>query len=164
MTIEPEIQGRRDNLKQELNDQIERCDKRAREAHWLAISLMLIALTCSGLAGLAGIGGFLPKLLIGILALIPGGIAITATTFKPQARSSWHYRKADALGSLRSRLLYQLPVNPSADNVAAIARDRDKLIEQMQAEWDKEFVFNWAAFSAPSAHPAEPSSGSGGED
>jgi hypothetical protein len=42
---------------------------------------------------------------------------------------------------------------PSADNVAAIAKARDDLIKQMQAEWDKAFVFNWAAFSPPPPHP-----------
>jgi hypothetical protein len=160
MTIEPEIQARIRRLTQELDALIKPSGERAMQTHWLTIGFMLIALMCSGLAGIGGIAGFLPKTLIGILALVPVAVAIAAMTFKPQARSSWHCRKSDALNSLRSRLLYQLPVQPSADNVAAIARARDELIEQMQAEWDKEFGFNWAAFSAPPAHPPAPPPGS----
>ena len=126
------------------------------QTHWLAIAFMLIALICSGLAGIGGIAEILPARWIGVLALVPAATAIVATTFKFQGRSSWHYRKSDALNALRSRLLFQLPVQPSADNVAAVAKARDELTDRMQAEWDKEFVFNWAAFHPPPRHPPTP--------
>jgi hypothetical protein len=162
MATDPEIRDRIQHLAQELNDGIKPSDERATQTHWIAIGLMSVALACSALAGLGGIAGFLPKALIGILAVVPGAVAIAATSFKFQARSSWHYRKSDALNALRSRLLYQLPVQPSADNVASIAKARDELIEQMQAGWDKEFVFNWTAFNPPAAHRPTPPPGTSG--
>lgn len=106
--MDPAIQNRIDRLVQELDERIKVSDSLAMQTHWLAIGLMAAAIGCSVLAGIAGIAGFLPKPAIGVIAFVPSAVAVAALNFKPQGRSSWHYRKSDALYALRSRLLYQL--------------------------------------------------------
>lgn len=62
--------------------------------------------------------------------------------------------------ALRSRLLYQLPEEPSVDNVAAIAEARDKLVATMQAEWNETITkgrFEGLAKSRPTPRSSKPS-------
>jgi hypothetical protein len=151
--IDPELKARRDRLETEFDKLIAISDLRAKQTHWVAIYLMIIALGCGAVAGAGGLGEFLPQKVLGVLALFPPAIAIAVSQFKPQARSGWHYRKSDGLNALRSRLMYQLPIEPNADQIAAIAKAKDDLIERMQVEWDNEFQFTWTAFSVPPAHP-----------
>jgi hypothetical protein len=146
MPNDVELQARRDGLEKELIAQIDRESRRATQTHWIAIVLMVGALACGAIAGVGGLTEMLSKTALGVLALIPAGIAIAVSQFKPQGRSSWHYRKSNEFAALRSRLIYQLPPDFSADQIAAIAKARDDLIKRMQDEWDKEFQFNWTAF------------------
>lgn len=140
-----EIQNRIGNLKSELERQIRHYRQNAIGNHWLAIVAMMVAIGTSFAASLAGFLGANAKL-IGGLALGPATCAIIATTFRFQARSLWHYRKKDGLDMLRHRLLFQLPESPTADNVAAISRDWEKLTDEMQKEWENNFTFNWTGF------------------
>jgi hypothetical protein len=149
MPIDAELQARKDGLLKELIAQMERENGRAMQTHWIAMVLMLVALSCGAIAGVGGLAKCLSQTSLGILALIPAAIAVAVGQFKPQGRSSWHYRKANEFAALRSRLIYQLPADFNADHIAAIAKDRDTLIKRMQDEWDKEFQFNWTAFHAP---------------
>jgi hypothetical protein len=110
---------------------------------------MIVALLCAAIAGVGGLTQTLSQTALGVLALIPAGIAITVAQFKFQGRSSWHYRKSNEFDALRSRLKFQGPVELTADHIAEIAKDRTLLKDRMQEEWDKEFEFNWTAFHAP---------------
>jgi hypothetical protein len=148
-----DLESRREGLEQELLAQIKREGLRATQTHWIAIVLMIAALCCGAIAGVGGLTETLSKTALGVLALIPAGIAIAVAQFKFQGRSSWHYRKSNEFDALRSRLKYQLPTEFTADNIAAIAKDRDLLIKRMQDEWDREFQFNWTAFHAPPRTP-----------
>jgi hypothetical protein len=80
------------------------------------------------------------------LALIPATLAFVASVFKSQGRANWHIRKLEGLRALRSRLLYQLPEKPNADNVAAIASALNKFTEDMRREWEREFSLDWSRF------------------
>lgn len=144
-----ELKERKDCLCREMDHSIARSERLGRNTHWVAIVLMCGAITASFLAGLAGLSGALSTRTIGILSLIPGAIALFATQFKPQLRSSWHYRKANKFKALRSRLLYEQALDPDPEQIALIARDRAEMIERMQTEWDRLFGLHWHAFAEP---------------
>ena len=40
----------------------------------------------------------------------------------------------------------QLPEPATANDIAAIARERDEMEERMSQEWEQRFSFNFAAF------------------
>lgn len=141
-----ELKARKDQLRQELEETILIVQSRAKWTHRAGLWLMAIALVCSLGTGIAGLTGLLGPKALGALALLPGAAAIAATQLKLQARSNWHYRKHDALTALRSRLLYQLPVDPTADHISNIAESRDTLNRQMQAEWERAISLDWAHF------------------
>jgi hypothetical protein len=150
MAMDTPVRARKDQLEAELDLDILRTNRRAIWAHWFAFLMMIAALLSSMIAGLGGLSSVLPKLLIGFLALLPGVFAVAAIQFKPQERSSYHYRKVNALNSLRSRLLYQQPAEPTLDQIAAVARERDSEMKRLQEEWDRGFQLNWAGFLPPS--------------
>ena len=144
--MDDQLNSRKVQLRQELEIAITSVQRRAKRAHWLGICLMLTALICSLGTGIAGLTALLGQKVLGALALVPGAAAIAASRFRLQARSNWHHRKYNALNALRSRLLYQMPVEPTADQIAAIAKERDSLNEQMQAQWQKEVASDWTDF------------------
>ena len=146
MSVSPEIQNRRDELLKELDEGIRHAAVRAKVNYWIAICLMLGALVSSAGAGIGGILLGWSAKLTGGLALLPGILALFATTLRFEGKSNWQYRKMYALAALKSRLRLQLPETPSADNIASIAKDRDELTVRMQKEWDKEFALSWSAF------------------
>ena len=111
--------------------------------HRLSVALMVIALACSVTAGAIGFFTSAPSKVIAGLAVIPPLIAYVAVNLKFERKTSWHYRKRDALRVLRSKLLYQQPVSPSAENIASIAESWDELTVKMQAEWDADLGFNF---------------------
>lgn len=82
---------------------------------------------------------------VGGFAAVTPVIAFIATNVKFDGKSSWHYRKRDALNALRSRLDFQQPEDVTADNIASLAADRDKLDAKMQKEFDEHLAFNWNA-------------------
>jgi hypothetical protein len=108
---------------------------RATRAYIISQSFLILALGCSVAASVCGVVFQLSPRLVGILAAIPPVVAYIATAYRFSARESWYYRKSVALNALRSRLMYQLPEEPTVDNVAAIAAARDKLESGMQREW-----------------------------
>ena len=97
--------------------------------------------------------GMHPRIVGGIAAL-PPLIAYVATSFRLELRQNWYYRKAVGLDALRSQLLYQLPEEPTAEDVSAIAAARDKLVIDMQHEWYKTITRNFLEFRAN--RPAKP--------
>ena len=149
------LEIRKEHLRQELDEAMRRVHGRARRSHWAAICLMLAAILCSVGTGIAGLTEVLGQKLLGALALVPGAAAIMASRFKLQTRSNWHYRKYNALSSLKSRLLYQLPVEPTAEQIAAIAEARDTLNTEMDCEWRRDIAFDWSDFKPPKTPHAQ---------
>ena len=82
----------------------------------------------------------------GAIAFIPGAVAVIAATMKFEGKSNWHYRKLYGLNSLKSRLLYELPFEPSVDHVAAISKERRELITEMEREWEAVLSLSWSQF------------------
>jgi hypothetical protein len=143
-----EIESRRDLLAQELEQEIQRTGPKAIANYWIAVVLMLLTVLSSVVAGIAGISKWLGSEVVGVLALVPGAVSLLVSYLKYQAKSSFHYRKLYALQTLKSRLLLQLPEQPTADQIAAIAQERDRLREKMNVEWDDKFSLSWTAFEA----------------
>src|ERR1044072_3532871 len=130
MTTNSNIQGRIDGLLSELERNISHHQHRAKLDHHAAIWLMLIALLASAGAGLGGLFLDANAKVVGAIALLPGIMALIASTMKYQGKSHWHYRKRDSLSELKLRLLYELPEFPTADNVAAVARSLRSLTKE----------------------------------
>jgi hypothetical protein len=49
-----------------------------------------------------------------------------------QGRAQWHYQKMDRYDELLSRLNFQLPVNPTAENIAAVSAAYDSMVKETQ--------------------------------
>lgn len=146
MVATPEIQHRIDALRTEIEDTIALYGRLARLNYWGAAGLMALTLASSALAALGGFLGF-PSQLVGSVALLPGVIALIATTFNLQGRANWHYRKKDALYGLRRKLLFELPENPAAQDIAAVAEEWTQLNERMNVLWESDLSLSWAAFA-----------------
>jgi hypothetical protein len=142
----PEIVQRRDMLMCEVAAARDRALRLGRYNYWASLLLMGGALISSGLAAVGGI--FLdwsPKS-TGLVASLPGVFAIIATSFRFEGKANWQERKAVLMHSLFSRLRYQLPEDFNADNIAAVAKQRDERLEAMQAVWEKENSLSWKGF------------------
>lgn len=144
MEPSPEILKRKQDLTNDLDAAIRRAGAHARLNHRLSIALMVAALVCSVAAGVGGVFFEMSGKKAGGLAVLPPLIAFVAVNLRFESKSSWHYRKKDGLTALRSRLLYQQPESPSADNIASVARDWGELNATAQKEWDRSLSLNWS--------------------
>src|SRR5437762_2750748 len=126
--ISTEIQSRMDILEKELDQEIRHAQPRAAADYWIAVILMILTVLSSVIAGIGGISKSFNPEVVGALALIPGAIALLVSYLKYQGKSSFHYKKIHSLKALKSRLRLQLPERPSADQIAALAKERDRLL------------------------------------
>jgi hypothetical protein len=148
-----DIAERKKQLSGELSVAIRRETFLARWNHRFSVALMVVALACSIGAAIGGIFFSVSSKIVGGIAILPPLIAFVAINLKFDAKASWHYRKRDALESLRSRLLYQQPTSPSTDSVASVASDWAVLNRTMQVEWDRLLAFNWNGLTQGHANP-----------
>src|SRR5947209_4442665 len=146
MTIKFDVQARADGLEKQLNDDIRYEKVRAVGDYWIALCLMIIVIISSVAAGLGGLAFGWSAHLTGSIAFIPGALAVIAATMKFEGKSNWHYRKLYGFNSLKSRLLYELPLEPSVDNIAALSKERRDLIKEMEKEWEAVLSLSWSQF------------------
>lgn len=109
----------------------------ATSAYLWSQGLFILALVCSVAAAVCGIFFDVSAKVVGGIAALPPLIHFCASNLKLDARFGWHYRKYYAMVALHSRLRFQLPEEPTADNVAAIAKDRDHIVEVLEDDWKK---------------------------
>lgn len=121
---------------------------RARTNHWTGMTLMITAILASAFAGLGGLSTKLGAQTVGAIALIPGAFALLSTTIKFDGRAMWHYRKKRELDALWRRLKFEMPVPPTADQVALISSERSALDKKLDTEWEREFALGWGWFHA----------------
>ena len=121
---------------------------RARVHHCTGMTLMILAILASAFAGVSGLTSMLGLLTVGVIALIPGTLALLSTTIKFEGRAMWHYRKKRELDALSSRLKFEMPTPPTADQIALISRTRSQLDKNLGVEWEKEFALGWGWFQA----------------
>ena len=135
MSPSPEVQRRISALDNELRSTAASEGRRATRAYLVSQTFVFLALGCSIAAAICGVFFKVSPRIVGGLAALPPLVAYLAANFRFDVRENWYYRKSVALEGLRSRLQYQLPEEPTVENVAAIAAARDKLVASMQAEW-----------------------------
>jgi hypothetical protein len=116
----------------------------ARIDHAVGLILLLLAIGSSGTAALLGFATQVRSSYIGALALVPGSLALLATTVKFDARAQWHFDKKRALNGLERRLEFEMPNPPTADQIALIANELTKIHQTFGKRWSREFGQNWA--------------------
>ena len=141
-----ELEARKDSLNSKLNASIHKASSRAKSNQITSFMLMIIALLCTVAAAICGIVFDLGKW-AGALAIMPTLIAFVASSLKLQGKAQWHYRREGELRTLRSRLKYQLSESPTADQIAAVAKSWDDMEKRMQADWERNLSFDFAALS-----------------
>jgi hypothetical protein len=155
----PEIQKRINSLRTEL-EQLSAYHKRIGLAdHWISVWLMIITLASSIGAGIGGIFMNFSSQATGGLALLPGLMAIVASNLKFQGKSNWHFRKTEAVDGLMHKLIYELPLNPTAQDIATVSAALTKTKQDFLKEWEKAFQHNWDNF-----HGVDKRTGNVGDD
>jgi len=107
-----------------------------------SLLLMALALSCSSGAVVAGFF-FSSGKVAGGLALLPTLIAFMVLNLRLDERKDWHSRKHRELEALRYRLRYQIPDNPTADQIAAIAEAFTALNLKFMDQFKTTCEFNW---------------------
>jgi len=143
VTITPELQKKISDILVDLDYSISLYTRLARLNYKFSLLLSYATVVSSLGAGGGGILLGLDGKTTGMLALVPVLIATFAMNLKFQDKANWHYMKKDALNALKRRLLYQLPDNPCAKDVAEISEAWNSLDLEMNIRWEKEFAFNW---------------------
>ena len=115
--------------------------------YFMAFILMLVTVLAGPIAGICGLAKLIPTQAVGAIALIPSATALMATVFKFQEKSNWHTRKAKLLTQLRTRIDYET-TDAATEAVATIAREKDRIEEELTREWEGKLGFNFAAFLA----------------
>jgi hypothetical protein len=100
----PEICRRKDQLDNELSSLIRHETAIARWNHSSSLGLMILAVGCSFAAAAVGLLLDSRGKIAGGLAILPPLIAFIAISLKLDGKSSYHYRKRDALEALHKSL------------------------------------------------------------
>jgi hypothetical protein len=146
MVYSDEIRARREELIATLATDCEYEKTRAVVDYWIAIISMIVALAASFVAGLGGLSGRLGAGTTGMIALIPGAMALVAATLKFEGKSNWHYRKLYALRALADRIKFEMPVEITADQIAQLSKERRDIIVALNKDWEASLGLNWNQF------------------
>jgi hypothetical protein len=139
-----------DQKLKKLLEELEQVGKRqltlARWSHWLNVSAMVLTLLTTGAAVAYGLyPGAQAKYTAG-LALVPGGIALLASTLKFQQKCDWHYRRYNGLMALVRAIKFELPEQPTQEHITAISRAFGQLEVDMENMWEQNVSFKWTRF------------------
>lgn len=146
---------RKNQLEEELRPEIDNEIQMGNSNHLWSLAFMILALLATVITAIIGVFSVVSSKVVGAMALIPSLIAFAAVNLKLDGKSSWHYRKADALDALRSELLYQLPEVPTVADVRAIDVARIDLTKHMQEEWDRTLALNWSGLMNRAHHVSQ---------
>ncbi len=94
----------------------------------------LVASAAAALLGLLPSNA--PKAWVGLLAAASVALVGASRQLGLQEKANWHYRKTDALIALRRRLAFELPLSPTADDLAAISKAWSDLDSNMTKQWE----------------------------
>ncbi|HJS84912.1 MAG TPA: hypothetical protein VJ779_05585 [Acetobacteraceae bacterium] len=159
MPDEPQALMERSNaLRAQLEAERRRYLRSARTNYYW-VQAMSWGSSAAGIA--AAVLGLVPldkveKWQVGVLAAISTALVTASRQLGLQQKANWHYRKVDRLKGLQRRLLYELPISPTADNLAAISRAWSALDSEMTREWED-------MQHEPTTQPKRPATGISGE-
>ena len=143
-------------LRSELESAIDHYRGLAKRTYRLNAGVMILTVGASLVGGIGGLSDILAAKAAGALALLPGLLAVFATTMKFQAKANQHYRRKDALQILRNRLLFELPEPPADTDIAAISREWADLTNRMNDEYERSLQFDWAHFTTDTQDRTRP--------
>jgi hypothetical protein len=141
-----EISEKLDMLFEELDAASRRELKLAHWSHWLNVGAMAATLITTGVAVVYGLMPNHSSQITAMLALLPGGIALLATSLKLQERCDWHYKKHYALMALIRKIKIELPDSPTQEQVTDISQTLGKLDMDTEGAWEKELSLDWKHF------------------
>jgi hypothetical protein len=131
------LEDRKSRLLEEIEADRKWYLKNARWNYFTAQGMSWGSLAASGAAALLGlIPSSVDKWVVGGLAALSTALIAASRQLGFQQKANWHYRKVDRLRTLRNRLSYELPISPSADNIAAISSPRSAMDTEMSKEWE----------------------------
>jgi hypothetical protein len=132
--------------------------RNARWNYFTAQGMSWGSLAASGAAALLGLipSPSVDKWVVGGLAAISAALIAASRQLGFQQKANWHYRKVDRLRTLQRRLSYELPISPSADNIAAISSALSAIDTDMSKEWED---MQHETETKPKPEPAPPVSG-----
>lgn len=108
--------------------------------------LMVVAIGCS--AGAAAYGFLKKGPLAGALALVPPLAAIAAINLRVDARKDWHSRKYHAVNALLYRLRFELPAQPTPDQIALLSKEYMEVNIKFRHEYKEYCEFNWTSIAS----------------
>jgi hypothetical protein len=153
--VSEEVQGRKNSLLGELETAVRKAHANGKSAYLWSQALFICALSCSVIAVAVGLFANVSAKTVGGIAALPPLIAFIAVNLKLESRSRWHYEKEYVMDALRSRLRYQLPEEPSVDDIAAIANERDKQNARLEEKWQETNVISWVDLLKPPKKPPD---------
>jgi hypothetical protein len=131
------LEDRKSDLLQDL--EIERASY-LRNARWNYFSAQVMSWASLAASAAAALLGLIPssvdKWVVGVVAALSTGLIAASRQLGLQQKANWHYRKVDRLKTLRNRLLYELPISPSPDNIVAISKAKSAMDTEMSKDWE----------------------------
>jgi hypothetical protein len=141
-TIDQKLKKLLEELEQASNRQL----ALARWSHWLNVSAMVLTMLTTGAAVAYGLYPDAKAKYTAGLALVPGGIALLASTLKFQQKCDWHYRRYNGLMALVRAIKFELPEQPTQEHITAISKALSQLEVDMENMWEQNVSFEWTRF------------------
>ena len=138
------------NRVQKLADEL--MSKKAKElklaqwSHWLNVAAMVLTLMATAVAVTYGMLPNHSSQITAVLALLPGGFALLATSLKLENRCNWHYKRYYALSALVRTLEIELPESPTPDQLKVVSTALSKLEMDMELMWEQTVSLDWKHF------------------
>jgi hypothetical protein len=133
-------------LLSELKEKSARELRLARWNHWSNVGAMVLTLLTTGVAVTYGMLPNHSSQLTAELAIVPGGIALLASSLKLGSRSNWHSRQYVGLTSLIRMVKVELPEQPTQEEITAVSHAIRNLEMDTQSIWEKDLSLNWERF------------------
>ena len=129
-------------LDERINDLSRRLERRAnyysrrgKLNYWVSLSLVTIGLASSFVIVVGGILLDTSSKVLGVIALIPSFCILVDTVTQPIPKADWYFLMSSKLTALRFRLLHQLSIPPTLDEVKLISLDWENAELQMDESW-----------------------------
>jgi hypothetical protein len=118
----------------------------ARVSHLSNVIMMGLTILSSGLVVAYRVVCKTDSQHMAVMALIPGGIAVLATSLKLEARCSWHYRQLYGLRGMIRGLTIELPNVPTQEQLTTVSRALNKLEIESEKAWQATLSLDWKRF------------------
>jgi hypothetical protein len=112
-----------------------------------ALAIRWLASAAGLLAGILGLAKVLEGPTVGAIAGTGGLLLAFGRDLQLQQKANWHYTRAEAALRFLNRLKFQLPLNPTAEDISTLAKDYDDFNENMTRQWDQRIAHDIEPFS-----------------